>query len=105
MDYSSKILNNVLIFQFERPVAYKIVVSFAFIQLFGMYSMVTNIYDTYCQDLFEAAKSWKERIKSHPFSLVTIAIGCIFGKYFKKIFFNDFVNFVTLKILFIVRNK
>lgn len=79
MDYSSKILNNVLIFQFERPVAYKIVVSFAFIQLFGMYSMVTNIYDTYCQDLFEAAKSWKERIKSHPFSLVTIAIGCIFG--------------------------
>ncbi|XP_043462470.1 uncharacterized protein LOC122498683 [Leptopilina heterotoma] len=79
MDYSNKILNNVLIFNFERPVAYTVVISFAFIQLFGMYSMVTNIYDTYCQDLFDKAKSWKEKINEHPISLLTIAIGCIFG--------------------------
>ena len=55
---------------------------FALIQLMGMLTMASNVYNTFCKDLFDPSKSWSTRIVEHKFSLFAIGCGIVFGKYF-----------------------
>lgn len=78
-DDAKKILNNVLLFKFERKVGFRVVIAFAFFQLFGLFSMAHNVYKTFCQNLFERTISWKQKLESNPFSILTIFIAFTCG--------------------------
>ncbi|XP_051155827.1 transmembrane protein 223 [Leptopilina boulardi] len=100
-DGSRTILNNVLIFKFERSTTYKVVITFAFIQLFGMITMANNIYRTFCKDLFDETKTWRQKLATHPFSLLAIFIGCTCG----PVIFLSIIFFASRTVRRIILHK
>lgn len=75
----SSVLNNVIIFKYDRDRAVMIVFTFVIVQFVGMFAMASNVYNTFCQDLFDPDKSWRTKIWEHKFSLFAISAGCVFA--------------------------
>ncbi|XP_033231246.1 transmembrane protein 223 isoform X2 [Belonocnema kinseyi] len=78
-DNATAVLNNVIIYKYERGTAFAFIMVFSVIQLFGMLSMASNLYTTFCADIFNREKSWSTRLLECKYSVFGIASGCFFG--------------------------
>ena len=93
----TNVLNNVIIYKYEKGVAFAIIIAFAFVQLFGMLSMAANVNSTFCQELWNSEMHWRERLAKHKYSVFAIICGVFFGNYLKIMFYG-----FKAKCLFII---
>ncbi|KAL7305724.1 hypothetical protein TKK_0001977 [Trichogramma kaykai] len=76
---NTKVLNNVMLYRFEKPFMFKAAAAFGILTCIGCLTMADTIYLVLCKDLFNPEKDLWTRLKAHVLPLAGISIGVICG--------------------------
>lgn len=91
---NTNVLNNVMLYRYEKPWMYKIASLFAIFALIGCLTMADNVYLTLCKDLFNSNIDLNTRIKNHFLPVSAILIGLLAGKIFQ--FYSNLLFYFTI---------
>lgn len=80
LNINTKVINNVMLYRFEKPWMYKIAAGFAIFALVGCLAMADNVYLILCKDLFNSNIDWGVRLRDHFLPVAAIGIGLVAGK-------------------------
>jgi hypothetical protein len=92
LSYNTNVKNNVLLYKYERPWAYKLAFAFGIVTLFGCFCIANNIYIICFKQFFNTDVALKTRLYDHIFPMLMIVTALIGGKilHFICIFANYF---------------
>lgn len=98
LNINTNVVNNVILYRYEKPWMYKIASGFAIFALIGCLTMADNVYLILCKDLFNSNIDWGVRVKEHFLPLAAILIGVLAGK--KYINFFIFTMYIVFHRFF-----
>ncbi|KAJ8669718.1 hypothetical protein QAD02_000977 [Eretmocerus hayati] len=76
---NTNVLNNVILYRFEKTLRFKLAAVFAVMTLLGCWFMVDNVYMLMCRGLFDHERDLMQRIREHTWPITAMVIGGLGG--------------------------